>query len=377
VPFLCDFCALLNVEHKEFKVKSVCHRDKDLIKLVHDTVGYFFAKAELTPYNPEMPANKQKPILIAEVTEAFLHSISQNEEHFQNLKILNPRSFLTVPLISRGELIGILFMGMNQSERIFSESDISFAELVAVRFAIVIDNARLYQKSQSAIRAREEILSVVSHDLKNPLSTIKSSSLIFPQLITEAGSKAEAERFSSIIQQKIIQMERLIHDLLDFAKIEAGNLSIVVKEESVNKLIEKVMEDFSAKAKEKSIKLESFVPSTELICVFDEGRIIQVLSNLIGNSLKFTPENGKITVAAENRIKDVLFQVQDNGLGISPELKDRIFERFLQAEKTAHMGTGLGLSIAKGIVEAHNGKIWLDSEEGKGTIFYFTLPKRH
>jgi PAS domain S-box-containing protein len=377
VPFLCDFCALLILENKDFKVKSVCHRDKNSIELVDDTVGYFFAKAELTPYNPEMPAEKQKPILIAEVTEAFLHSISQNEEHYNKLLALNPKSFLTVPLISRGELIGIFFMGMSQSGRIFSESDINLAELVAMRFAIVIDNARLYQDSQRAIKLRENILSIVSHDLKNPLSTIKSSIQILPKFITEEENKVQSQKFINIINKKLVQAERLIADLLDFAKIESGTLRLSISERDINNIVEGVVEDFSEKAAKKNIDIKSINLTDIMKIDCDEDRITQVLSNLIGNAIKFTPENGKVEIVLKNQKSAILFSVSDTGKGISQANVHKVFEKYWQAKETAHLGTGLGLPISKGIIEAHNGKIWIDSEEGKGTTFYFTLPKKY
>jgi signal transduction histidine kinase len=170
-------------------------------------------------------------------------------------------------------------------------------------------------------------------------------------------------------------MERLIADLLDFSKIQQGILPVKLQKASVKKLIEDVIQSVTAKTKEKSIDLSFTVPESDPVLICDPYRIKQVLNNLLGNAIKFTPERGKISLEVKDQPESFYFSVADSGPGIPENNLLHIFERYWQEKKTAHLGTGLGLFIAKGIMDAHKGKIWVESKIGEGSDFQFEIPK--
>ena len=169
-------------------------------------------------------------------------------------------------------------------------------------------------------------------------------------------------------------MEHLIKSMLDVATIEAGTFSVVPVPCTIEDLLRETMEMFANLATSKQVRLEQMVKTPGLAVEADHERVLQVFSNLVGNALKFTPQGGCVTIAAEPQGAMVRFAVLDTGPGIAPEHLPRVFDRFWKKETSGTKGTGLGLFIAKGIVDAHGGRIWVESRIGQGTAFYFTLP---
>jgi signal transduction histidine kinase len=231
--------------------------------------------------------------------------------------------------------------------------------------------ARLYDDAREAADAREEVLKIVSHDLRNPLSTIGMAA----EMILETADEAAQVRGVGIIRRSSERMNRMVQDLLDVAKLETGRLAIEVEDTAVAILIDEAIETLAPLAEEKGLALSSVLsPDLPGICV-DRGRILQVLSNLIGNAIKFTPDGGEITLHARPEAGSVRFAVTDTGPGIAPDQMQRIFGRFWQARATDRRGLGLGLTIAKSIVEAHGGRIGAESRAGEGSEFWFTVPR--
>jgi signal transduction histidine kinase len=278
---------------------------------------------------------------------------------------------MVVPLRARGEILGALTFARMPPGRPYSPWDVEFAEEVAHRAAFAIDNARLYQQAQKATRTRDDLMAVVSHDLRSPLSVI----ILAAELLSHSGVLEERRlKLVGTMRRSVDLMKHLIEDLLDVASIDAGRFTIVEQPCPVGTLIGEALELMQPLAQQKSLRLESRVTSPDLSFRCDRMRILQVLSNLIGNSIKFSREGGTITIVAGLVDHEVRFTVIDTGFGIPADDLPHIFERFWQARKTAQMGAGLGLAIAKGIVEAHRGKIWAESEPGKGSTFFFTVP---
>jgi signal transduction histidine kinase len=231
-----------------------------------------------------------------------------------------------------------------------------------------VDNASLYREAQQAlftaqkaITSRDELIAIVSHDLKNPLNAIGLSA-------------SNGLRALDSISHSANKMNRLISDLLDIASIDARNLSIRREACDVSRIVDQVFEMLEPAATAKGIKVRREVHSGLPMVDVDPSRIEQVLSNLFANSVKFTPNGGSITIGAERHGDDVCFVVADTGPGIPPEHFEHVFDRHWQARETAHLGTGLGLSISKGIIESHGGQIWVTSNPGEGSSFYFTVP---
>jgi signal transduction histidine kinase len=230
--------------------------------------------------------------------------------------------------------------------------------------------ARLYDDAREAAAAREEVLKIVSHDLRNPLSTIGMAA----ELILESPDEASQERTVGIIKRTAGRMNRMIQDLLDVAKLETGRLAIDVEPVSVEALRDEAVEQLAPLAAECGLSLTTAVEPDLPRVYVDRGRILQVLSNLVGNAIKFTPAGGQITLHVRMDAGAVRFAVIDTGPGIAPDQMQRIFGRFWQAQPSDRRGLGLGLTIAKSIVDAHGGTIGAESRPGEGSEFWFTIP---
>jgi two-component system, chemotaxis family, sensor kinase Cph1 len=256
----------------------------------------------------------------------------------------------------------------------WSASDVEAADELR-RAAVEIDLERQVLREQRAVRARDDLVAVVSHDLRSPLGVVQMQAA----LILRAASSGEDERSRRLregagrIQRAVDRMNALIRDLLDLAKIEAGRSVLHPRSETVGEIVEDTLTLVRPLADAKRIAIVEELAAQVLIEV-DRERIFQVLSNLLGNAIKFTPEGGRIAVRAERRGAEVLFTIADTGPGIAPDSLPHVFDRYWQARRGGHGGAGLGLYIAKGIVEAHGGRIWVDSPPGSGARFHFSVP---
>jgi signal transduction histidine kinase len=228
------------------------------------------------------------------------------------------------------------------------------------------------EEAELAARTRDEVLAMVSHDLRNPLNLVMTSGSF---LLDTATGLAPGQRDQlQMIHRAAGQMNRLIQDLLEVSGMEAGRLTVELRSESVARLMEDACSLLQHAAGAKAIRL-TCEGGTDLPLVrADRDRVLQVFGNLIGNALKFTPEGGEVRVRAEAAGEWVRFSVSDNGDGIAEQDLPHVFERFWQAQRNRDGGAGLGLAIVRGIVEAHGGTVRAESDLGKGTTFWFTLP---
>jgi signal transduction histidine kinase len=282
-----------------------------------------------------------------------------------------PRSLIFMPLVSRGQTIGVA-AAVSMETKLYTTEDIPLFSELARRASVSIDNAALYRESQQAVRAREEVLAIVSHDLRNPLSAIMLGASLLQTSKTLSPDDREQIETIAVSAKR---MSHLIADLLDVTRVEGGKrLPIDPAPVPLDKLFSEAEDLFRAQAGVASVTIEYGYDESLPPVYADRHRVMQVLSNLIGNSLKFTPPGGRITVRAETKDGEVLLSVADTGPGIPKRHLEDIFSPYWQAKRTERLGAGLGLPIAKGIVEAHGGRIWAESEPGRGTCFYFTLP---
>lgn len=225
----------------------------------------------------------------------------------------------------------------------------------------------------AALTTREEFLAIVSHDLRNPLNHI---SMAAQNLLEEP---EDVRELASSINRSAGEMLRLIEDLLDVERMAVGKLTLQYEEHDIREIINQAVEQLQGSAAAKGITLEAEPQDVCGYAVCDRSRVMQVLSNLIGNSIKFTPGKGRICVSCQRtgpQEKEVQVSVSDTGEGIAPEKIKTIFERFSQINNQDRRGIGLGLYIARMMVEEHPGRIWVDSKVGEGSTFHFTLPLR-
>lgn len=223
---------------------------------------------------------------------------------------------------------------------------------------------------EKAVRDRDEMLALVSHDLRNQLTVVTAALAVLGMHDVAPDTKDMLDLASSAAKS----MMDLIEDLMEVSMLEAGALSIEVKPESAGHLARTACDRFETVAAKKSIEITCAAMNGLPPVAADARRVHQVFANLIGNAIKFSPSGTTIEIAAAGEGDFVRFAVRDEGVGIAKDAQPHVFDRFWQARSTDRGSAGLGLAIAKGIIEAHGGKIWVESEEGKGSAFHFTLP---
>jgi signal transduction histidine kinase len=287
-------------------------------------------------------------------------------------------TLLVAPLTSGPRPIGVL-AAVNALKGSFSDSDLQFASLLGARIGGVIDASRarereraLLQSLREADRTKTEFVSMLAHELKGPMTTIKG----FGEILRDQWDSMPAEqraRFFDIVSKEIDRLARLVNDLLDVSRMEAGTLRYEMEPIDLSELVESILAVHPSLRSEHTITND--VPNDLPGVMGDRDRIRQVLLNLLTNATRYAPEGTTVTIGAETLDGEVRVWVSDEGIGIAPEDRDRVFFKFVMLPKPGWVkeGTGLGLYITKGIVEAHGGRIWIDSEPGQGSTFYFTL----
>jgi len=297
-------------------------------------------------------------------------SYAQDDEHLRLIRAADPHSIMVVPLVARGDVIGVIGLISSSPSRCYGPADLRLAEELARRAALAIENARLYRVAQRAVQARDDILGIVAHDLRNPLNAIG----LHATALREGGGDRERAAGASI-QRATARMNRLIQDLLDVSRMEVGGLTIERARVPTPELLADVIDPQRSLAAAAGIDLAVEVAADLPALWADRDRVAQIFENLLGNAIKFTRRGGRIEVSARRHDGDVLFTVADTGIGLSPDEQVHLFDRFWQAPTTrCQTGAGLGLPIVKGLVEAHGGHIWVDSKLGRGTRFSFTIP---
>ncbi len=374
VPALADYCVVDLVERDGgFARVGVAHVDPAKEPLLRET--RHFSRGELPRKHPEMKALREaRAVLISHLTPAVLKTLTSDDDHRRIVQELEPCSMMAVPLALSGRILGALVLASSESGRHYDEDDLALAEALGRRAALAVENARLFNEAQQATRARDEMLAVVAHDLRNPLNTIYMSAGVLLEDRLGNVSNAPERRQIEIIQRAAETMNGLIQDLLDVQRLDSGRLTVEPCVERVPNFVREALDLLRPLAEAQSISLEERLSEDLPPVLADSSRIQQVLSNLIGNAIKFTPAGGRVCVRVEADDREVRIGVADNGAGIPAEQLPHIFGHFWQANQNDRRGIGLGLVIAKGIVEAHNGRIWVESRLGEGSTFFFTLP---
>jgi signal transduction histidine kinase len=236
--------------------------------------------------------------------------------------------------------------------------------------AVLRDTSRALVQAQSDQARDGDVFGMLSRDLRNPLSLIVMNA----QMIAEDSAEVATREAAEDILRTAARMHRLLLNLLDVARLEAGTLDVVKQRHDVGALLIEVLQSYRPLFANRAMTFAVEMPVEAVVVPFDHDRIAQVLSNLLGNAMKFTPPNGTIRLHVERRADHVEFVLRDNGPGIDPTVLPHVFKRFWQINSNARRGLGVGLYICEKIVEAHGGRIWVESDLGKGATFRFTLP---
>jgi signal transduction histidine kinase len=295
---------------------------------------------------------------------------------------LGIETLLVVPLSSGPRPIGVL-AAVNARRGSFSDSDLRFTTLLGARIGGVIEASRareheraLLQRLREADRTKSEFVSILAHELRGPMATIKG----FGEVLRDRWSSVEESqrsRYLEIVNKEIDRLARLVTDLLDASRMEAGTLRYDMEPVDVAEMVENILVVHSSLGA--AHNLENEIPDRLPEAIGDKDRIRQVLLNLLTNATRYAPEGTTITIGADLSDGELRFWVADEGIGIAPEDQALVFSKFVMLSKPGWVkkGTGLGLFITKKIVEAHGGRIWVESGPGEGSTFYFTLPTAH
>jgi PAS domain S-box-containing protein len=376
VPKIADISVIYVEENGKIVPKAISHFRKEDLDFAWRVAQMRPALVSATS-GPMYVMRTGKSQLIEDMTQEVLEEMGFGFDpaDLARIKELKVRSYMAVPLNARGRIIGILTLVKLEPNR-FTKKDLDFAEVIAARSALQIENARLYHEAQSSIRLREEILGIVSHDLKNPLSSVVMSNQLLEDARQEMSPDDAAliHRPIEIIDRSTKQMDRLIEDLLDFARIESGTLSLKLALVSAEKLVRDGIELVRHHSDRKRIKIEVTGPPRSPLVSCDPQRITQVFYNLLGNAVKFSPSDSTITVKMAANDSNLMIEIQDQGPGIPKENLETIFRKYWKVKTNTKDGAGLGLYIARKIVESHGGKLHADSVEGQGSLFTMTLP---
>jgi signal transduction histidine kinase len=373
VPEVADFCVVVLLgEDGSVRWAHSAHRDPRKQALLDRLRG--FGPPIATPEHPISKALRLgQPQLDSDVRRHLVLDWRETRR-LKLVRALGPVASIAVPLRARGTTFGaILFVVTAESWRRYGTHDLELAIDVGRRAGFAIDHALLYTEAERAARARDEIMGVVAHDLKNPLNTIQlAAKILLEEPDGEACAREIDRHAAGAIGRAATRMQRLIHDLLEVTRAEAGRLPVQPLPVDPVELLRDAVDAHCSIASAKDIVMEAQTEGRLPRVLADRERVAQVLSNLIGNALKFTPAGGRVSVRGWSAPPFVRFAVEDNGQGIEPQDQARVFDRFWQANRQ-QMGTGLGLCIAKSIVEAHGGEIGVQSA-GRGSRFEFSLP---
>jgi signal transduction histidine kinase len=299
------------------------------------------------------------------------------------------RSLIAVPLMSRDEVIGALTVD-SDSPKAFEDSDIQLMTIAAAQVSTAIANAKLYEEAEDRAaklavayeelqendRLKDELVQNVSHELRTPLTFVKG----YVDLLMDGEMgliNREQQNTLQIVSDKTLEITRLIDDIMSLQRISADNL--ILEPFEMTKLIEEAISGHRLTAGQKGLLLDfQRPPKARGEIVADKGRVQQVLDNILVNAIKFSPDGGTILLTMADEPEQIMVQIADQGIGLPADKVERIFERFYQVDGTSRRrfgGAGIGLAIVKRIVDAHEGKIWVESEVNQGSTFYFSLPK--
>lgn len=306
------------------------------------------------------------------VSDEWLEAHTSDADALARMRALAMGSLLLLPLVAREHVLGVLQVFRTSPAAPFTDAERAIAEEVIVRAAFALDNARLYATAQAATRARDHALGVVSHDLRNPISAIGMSARAL--LAATPDSEPERRELAENIVTSQELTQRMIRDLLDVASIEVGRLAVERHAEEIGPILERAVALFRRESTDRGVSLQLEAGAGLPAVSGDAERLVQVLANLLSNALRYTERGGAVKVRAARVGEVVEVSVVDSGSGIPASELPLIFERYWTVRGTAPRGgTGLGLGIARGIVEAHGGRLWAQSEPGKGSTFTFTV----
>jgi signal transduction histidine kinase len=370
-PELADLVVIDLVEDGVIRRVTTLHADPSQAAAAERTKDH---APQLGDAGPQAQAlRERRSVVLERIDDDYIRSTGRGEDHVQVLRMLDASSGLVVPLLIGDEALGTLSLVRTSNRPAIADGERELAEELARRAALAVQNARLYDEARRATRARDHMLGVVSHDLRNPIHTIFMSAS-FVQDILPPDDASGVMLQAKVIKRSAERANRLIGDLMDVTRLESGRLALDRRRHSAAALVDEALDAARLPAAERGIELRRGAVDDALSVLADRDRILQALGNLVANAFKFTPKEGKVTLAVSPEGSFACFSVSDTGPGIAPTHVPHLFEQFWQVNPGDKRGVGLGLSIVRGIAEGHGGEARVTTSLGEGSCFSVLVP---
>jgi PAS domain S-box-containing protein len=375
VPYFADWSAVDIVkEDGTLRRLAVSHQDESKIALAHEMMRDY-------PPDPQSSTGAYgvlksgKPEILSDIPDHLLVQGARDERHLRLIRSLGLKSYICVPLIVSGNSLGVLTFATAESGRRYADRDLALAMDLAHRASVAIENTQLYQALREADRRKDEFLATLAHELRNPLAPIRNSLQILKMPRVDA---ATIERSRDMMERQMHHLVRLVDDLLDVSRVMKGKIDLRRERVEIAAVVSRAVETVQPLADVQGHRLSITLPKESLMVEADPVRLAQVIGNLLTNAVKYTEPGGRIMLTAERSGGEAVVRVRDTGIGIAPEMLQRIFDLFVQVDHTASRsqgGLGIGLTLVKNLVEMHNGTVEARSEGlGKGSEFIVRLP---
>jgi signal transduction histidine kinase/CheY-like chemotaxis protein len=361
VPRVADLCVveIAGAEGTSTPVE-VAHVDPAKLRLARERWGF------------ATDGQASSSVFLPEASDAVLSASIPQPDRQELLSLLGVRSVMIVPICAGGRTIGAITLAAGESDRRYQAADLAMAERLAASTATAIDSARVQLAAGEAVRTREDLLGIVAHDLRNPLSGILMRCSLLLETLPQDQAGLPFRRDVEAIRRASYRMESLLRDLLAFAKIQAGGLPVERQPSALTDLLAEAIDLVAPLAGKRKVTVETqLAPEVQVRC--DRERFLQIFANLIGNAIKFTKADGAIGIRTEQQGAEIRLSITDDGPGIAADEQLRLFQQYWQKHARSG-GIGLGLYVTKTLVEAHGGVIGVQSVPGAGSTFFFTLP---
>lgn len=372
VPKIADWCAVYMKKNKGVEIIALAHSNPKQIKVAQE----LFKK-----YPTDLNANagvagvlkSGKTEFYPVVTHEMIKKTAKNKEHLRLMETINFVSLIICPLIVHHHTAGTIIFVSSTQKKHFTKTDVSVAEELAHRAAIAIENASLYTDAQKAINLRDSFISLASHELKTPVTSLKMYTQALNRQFEKRGDTNLQSYFEKIDQQTD-KLTRLVNDLLNVSKIQHGKLEFTFETININEVVKETVDALQEITRKHKIIIEGKIKEKVYA---DQYRIYQVLTNLLTNAVKYSPHADRIIVRLMSKKDEAVVTVQDFGIGIETNQQDKIFNQFyrvISPEEKTYPGLGMGLFISSEIIKRHGGSIIVESSIGYGSQFSFTLP---
>jgi len=375
VPEIADWCAVdIATDANDLKRLAVAHVNPEKVQIAWQLHERYPADPQ-SPYGAAHVLRTGQPVIMSRISEELIAASARDAEHLAVIRSLGLTSYMCVPLVARGQALGVLTFVAADSGREYTESDLRFAEEVAARAALAVENSRAYEEARRANRVKDEFLATLSHELRTPLNAVLGYARMVRSDLLEPSKRTRA---LEILERNAVSLNQIVEDILDVSRIVAGKIRLNVQPLDLSLVLRDAAATVRPAADAKGVHLSTDLDPQAAFVSGDHDRLQQVAWNLLSNAVKFTARNGRVHLRLDQVGSHVRIVVSDTGAGISRDFLPHLFEPFRQGDSgfaREHGGLGLGLAISRHIVEMHGGRIDATSEgEGRGAVFTVRLP---